>query len=150
MSFSHYLLFYFTSRNSRDENLQVTIRNKLKLLRCPKTKRSRYGLRKKKEPSPGFRVFDFALCPKSKTWKSNSSNSDNTYKSRFKNDKIWTRRKTERFWYRKNRKNEIFPDFRVFGFALHPKSKSRKSRKVLFYLIIYNFTQCCCIKIARR
>ena len=56
---------------------------KLKLLRCPKTKRSRYGLRKKNQNFRGFRVFDFAL---------------------------------------------------------YPKSETQKSRKVLFYLIIYNFT----------
>ena len=46
-------------------------------------------------------------------------------------------------------KNENFRDFRVFNFALHPKPKTQKSRKVLFYLIIYTFTYCCCIKIAR-
>ena len=43
---------------------------KLKLPRCPKTKRSRYVLRKKKENFRGFRDFDFALYPKSKTRKS--------------------------------------------------------------------------------
>ena len=35
-----------------------------------------------------------------------------------------------------NQKNENPRGFRVFDFSLHPKSKTRKSQKVLFY---FNF-----------
>ena len=44
------------------------------------------------------------------------------------------------------KKNENFRDFRVFNFALYSKLKTRKSRKVLFYLIIYNLTQVVALK----
>ena len=64
---------------------------KLKLLRCPKTKRSRYGLRKKKKISE---VSEFSILPYTQNRKlgdvrnmSPLSNSDSSYNSRFKNDK---------------------------------------------------------------
>ena len=41
---------------------------------------------------------------------------------------LWTGRKTERYQYDLNEKLK-FRDFRVFGFALYPRSKTRKSRK---------------------
>ena len=44
------------------------------------------------------------------------------------------------------KKNENFRDFRVFNFVLYSKLKTRKSRKVLFYLIIYNLTQVVALK----
>ena len=44
-----------------------------------------------------------------------TSNSDNSYYSRF------------RFWFKRKKKN--FWDFWVFDFALYPRSKTRKSRK---------------------
>ena len=63
---------------------------KLKLIRCPKTKRSRYGLRKKKIPE----VSKFSILPYTQNQKlgdlgniSLPSNSDSSYKSRFENDK---------------------------------------------------------------
>ena len=43
--------------------------------------------------------------------------------------KIWTEQKIERFWYDLKGKNKNFRDFRVFDFALYPRSKTRKSRK---------------------
>ena len=46
-----------------DEKIKIT-------KRYPKTKRPRYGFRKKKENFRVFRVFNFALYPKSKTQKS--------------------------------------------------------------------------------
>ena len=52
---------------------------------------------------------------------------------------LWTGRKTERYQYdleqkgkfqkNQNFKKSKFRDFRVFGFALYPRSKTRKSRK---------------------
>ena len=100
--FAIVLLFYFTSRNSRYENLQVTIMKKLKLLRCPKTKRSRYALRKKKN-FRGFRVSELENLGNMSV----PLNSDSSYKSRFKYTKIWTEWKTERFQYDLKEKIQI-------------------------------------------
>ena len=63
------------------------------------------------------------------------SNSGSSYKSRFKNDKNmnWAKNRKVPIWLKRKKKN--FRDFQVFDFALHPKSKTRKSRKDLFYLI---------------
>ena len=63
----------------------------LKLLRCPKTKRSRYGFKKKYKI---FEVSEFLIWPYTQNQKLENlrnkslfSNSDNSYNSRFKNDK---------------------------------------------------------------
>ena len=63
------------------------------------------------------------------------SNSGSSYKSRFKNDRNmnWAKNRKVPIWLKRKKKN--FRDFQVFDFALHPKSKTRKSRKDLFYLI---------------
>ena len=62
-----------------------------KLIRCPKTKRSRYGLRRKMKISE---VSEFSVLPYTKNRKLGNlenisllSNSDSSYNSRFKNDK---------------------------------------------------------------
>ena len=52
--FCIFFLFYFT------ENLQVMMMKKLEFLSCPKTKRSWYGLRKKRKFS---RFLSFWFCP---------------------------------------------------------------------------------------
>ena len=64
-----------------------------------------------------------------------------------KTPKKWTTTKTKRFTYYLEQ-NQNFPRFPSFRFCLYPKSNPGKSRKVLFYLIVYDFTWCCCIKIA--
>ena len=113
------------------KNIQVTIVKNLKLLRCPKTKRSRFGLRKKWKflRFPSFRFFPIP--------KKNSDISEIclffqvltvVITQDLKTTKIWTERKTERFRYIK-RKNKSFRDFRVFDFDLYPRSKTRKCRK---------------------
>ena len=57
------------------------------------------------------------------------SNSDSSYKSRFKNDKNmnWGKNRNFPIWFK--RKNKNFRDFRVFDFALYPRSETRKFRK---------------------
>ena len=75
---------------------------KLKLLRCPKTKRSRYALRKKKN-FRGFRVSELENLGNM----SLPLNFDSSYKSRFKYTKIWTEWKTERFQYDLKEKIQI-------------------------------------------
>ena len=125
--FAFFFLSYFTSRNSRYQYLQVKIMKKLKLLRCPKTKRSQYGLRKKFSE-----VSEFSILPYTQIrnlWNlgnmSFPSNSDSSYKSRFKNDKNmnWAKNRKVPIWYK--RKNKNFRGF--FDFTLHAKSKTRKS-----------------------
>ena len=55
------------------------------------------------------------------------SNSESSYKSRFKNGKNmnWPKSRKVPIWFK--RKNKTFRAFRVFNFALHPRSKTRKS-----------------------
>ena len=57
------------------------------------------------------------------------SNSESSYKSRFKNGKNmnWAKSRKVPIWFK--RKNKTFRDFRVFNFALHPRSKTRESWK---------------------
>ena len=62
-----------------------------KLIRCPNTERSRYGLRRKMKISE---VSEFSILPYTKNRKLGNlenisllSNSDSSYNSRFKNDK---------------------------------------------------------------
>ena len=64
---------------------------KLKLLRFPKTKLSRYDLRKNMKISE---VSEFSILPFTQNWKLGNlgnmsllSNADSSYKSRLKNDK---------------------------------------------------------------
>ena len=99
---------------------------KLKLLRCPKTKRSRYGLRKKWK-FPRFPSFWFCPIPKIK-------NSEISKICLFLqilkvviNQDLKTKSRKVPIWFK--RKNKTFRDFRVFNFALHPRSKTRKSWK---------------------
>ena len=61
------------------------------------------------------------------------SNFDSCCKLRCKNNKKLTKTKTEMSGYAFRRKSENFRGFRVFDFALYPKSETRKSRKLLFY-----------------
>ena len=114
------------------KNIQVTIVKNLKLLRCPKTKRSRFGLRKKWKFSrfPSFRFFPIP--------KKNSDISEIclffqvltvVITQDLKTTKIWTERKTERFRYELKEKIKIS---KIFDFDLYPRCKTRKSRK--FYL----------------
>ena len=87
-------------------------------------------------------VSEFSILLYTQNWKlwnlrnmSLLSISDSSYKSRFKNDKNmnWAKNRKVPIWLKRKKKN--FRDFQVFDFALHPKSKTRKSRKDLFYLI---------------
>ena len=92
---------------------------KLKLLRCPKTKRSRYGLRKKNWQFPRFPSFRFYPKPKIE----NSEISEICFflqiltvviNQDLKTIKIWTERKTEGFRYDLHEKIKFlrFPSFR--------------------------------------
>ena len=84
---------------------------KLKLLRCPKTKRSRYGLRKK-YIYPRFPCFRFCPIPKIE----NSEISEIclflqiltvVINQDLKTTKVWTEQKTERFRYDSKEKINI-------------------------------------------
>ena len=57
------------------------------------------------------------------------SNFDSSYKLRFKNNKNmnWAKNWKVPIWFK--RKNKNFRDFRVFDFALYPRSETRKFRK---------------------
>ena len=87
-----------------------------------------------------FRVFDFALYPRSKTRKSRkfffTLNYDTDYNSRFENTKKVNWDKTERFQYDLEQKGKFprfkFPRFLSFWFYSIPRSKTRKSQKILF------------------
>ena len=61
-----------------------------------------------------------------------ASNFDSSCNLRFRNNKNELRQKLKVI-KRIKEKKENFRDFRVFDFALHPKSKTRKSRKAFFY-----------------
>ena len=88
--------------------------------------------------SRGFRVFSFALPPKSKTRKSQKvfffvhflvvyeTQDPKTKEKRPKTNKIKPLR------YYLIRKNKDIQGFRVFNFGLYPKSKKQKSLKVFF------------------
>ena len=104
-----------------------------KLIRCPKTKRSRYGLRRKMKISE---VSKFTILPYTKNRKLGNlenisllSNSDSSYNSRFKNDKNTNWAKNGKVLIRLKRKKKNFWDFQVSDFALYPRSKTRKCRK---------------------
>ena len=104
-----------------------------KLIRCPKTKRSRYGLRRKMKISE---VSEFSILPYTKNRKLGNlenisllSNSDSSYNSRFKNDKNTNWAKNGKVLIRLKRKKKNFWDFQVSDFALYPRSKTRKCRK---------------------
>ena len=81
-------------------------------------------------------VSEFSILPYTQNRKlgnlgnmSLPSNSDSSYKSRFKNDKNmnWAKNRKVPIWFK--RKNKNFRDSRVFDFALHPVSKTWKSWK---------------------
>ena len=116
--FCFFSLFYFTSRNSRYKNLQFTMMKKLKLLRCPKTKRPRYGLRKKMEISevPEFSILPYTQNRKLGNLRNMSfhSKSESSYNSRFKNDKNMNWAKNWKVPIRIKRKNKNFQDFRFW------------------------------------
>ena len=59
--------FYFTS--NFDSSCNLRCKNNKKISET-KSSRSSYASGRKKENFRGFRVFDFVLYPKSKTWKS--------------------------------------------------------------------------------
>ena len=58
---------------------------------------------------------------------------DNCCNLRFRNDKNELRQKLKGRDMLLEEKKENFRGFRVFDFALYSKSKTRKSRKLLFY-----------------
>ena len=61
-----------------------------------------------------------------------TSNFDSSCNLRFRNDKNELRQKLKIIkWIMKEKRKP--PSFRVFDFALYPKSKTRKSQKVFFY-----------------
>ena len=107
--FAFFFLFYFISKSSRCKNPQVRMMKKLKLLRCPKTKRSRYGLRIKKWKFPRFR-----FCPIPNIENSEISETCLFFQiltvvvtQDLKATKIWTERKTKRFRFELKEKIKI-------------------------------------------
>ena len=64
------------------------------------------------------------------------SSSDSSYNSRFKNDKNmnWAKNWKIPIWFKRKKKN--FWDFRVFDFALYPRSKTEKSQKFCLLRIL--------------
>ena len=114
---------------------------KLKLLRCPKTKRSRYGLRKKKKNSE---VSEFSILPYTKIETSEISeiclflkiltvviNQD------LKATKIWTERKTERFRYDSKEKIRISE---VSDFSILLYTQNRKLGNLGKFYFTSNFS----------
>ena len=95
-------------------------------------------------------VSEFSILPYTQNGKlgnlgnmSLPSNSDSSSKSRFKNDKNmnWAKNRNILIWFKRKKKN--FWDFRVFDFALHPRSKTRKSWKFcLPRILTLVVTQC--------
>ena len=100
---------------------------KIKLPRCPKTKRSRYRFREKKENFRGFWVFDFALYPFCLFFKILTV----AIAQDLKTTKIWTERKTERLQYELKEK-EKFPLFPSFRFCSIPKIENSEISEILF------------------
>ena len=107
---------------------------KLKLLWCSKTKRLRYGLKRKEKKIS--EVSEFSILPYTQNSKlgnlrnmSLPSNYDSSYNSRLKNGKNINWAKNWKVPIRIKRKNKNFGDFRVFDFDLYLRSKTRKSRK---------------------
>ena len=140
--FAFFFLFYFTSRNSRYENLQVTIMKKLKLLRCPKTKRSRYGLRKK-YIYPRFPCFRFCPIPKIE----NSEISEIclflqiltvVINQDLKTTKIWTERKIERLRYDLKEKMKI-SEVSEFSILLYTHNRKLRNLGKFYFSSIWNF-----------
>ena len=107
---------------------------KLKLLRCPKPKRSRHGLRIEKWKFPRFPSFRFCPIPKIENSEISEmclflQNLRLVITQDLKTTKIWTERKIERFRYELKEKIKTS---KIFDFDLYPRWKTRKSRK--FYL----------------
>ena len=82
---------FFTLLVQTQDTKKVKMMKKIKLLRCPKAKRSQYGLRRKMNISE---VSEFLILPYTQNRKLGNlgrmsllSNSDSSYNSRFKNDK---------------------------------------------------------------
>ena len=125
------------------QNLRVVITQDLKTTKIwteRKIERFRYELKEKIKIS---KIFDFDLYPRWKTRKSRKF-----YLPRIltlvvtqdlKTPKKWAETKTEKFRYDLEQKQK-FPRFPSFRFRLIPKIETRKSWKVLFCFIIYNFT----------
>ena len=93
------------------QNLKVTMMRKLNLLRYPKTKRSRYGLKTKINISE---VSEFSILRYTHNRKlgnlrnmSLPSNSGSSYNSRFKNTRKWNETKSKRFRYDLEYKTKI-------------------------------------------
>ena len=94
--------------------------------------------RKKRENFRGFQVFDFGIYPKPKTRKFQkvlfyfltlvvtrySKSTKMNWEKHFQGYKMVL-----------EEKRENFRGFRIFLFILYPKLKTRKSRKVFFYVI---------------
>ena len=92
--------------------------------------------KRKKKNFGDFRVFGFALYPRSKTRKSRKF-----WLPRILTQVVTEDLKTPEKWIETNLEpNWKFRSFPSFRFCPIPKSKTRKSRKVLLYLIIYDFT----------
>ena len=107
-----------------------------KLIRCPKTKRSRYGLRRKMKISE---VSEFSILPYTKNRKLGNlenisllSNSDSSYNSRFKNDKNTNWAKNGKVLIRLKRKKEKFLRFPSFRFCPIPKIENSEMSEILF------------------
>ena len=121
--FCIFLAFYFTSRNSTYENLQVTVMKKLK--------------------APRFPNFWFGPIPKIENSEISESfllfQSLTLVVTQDKKKKKWTETKTKKLRYglRKNKKKGHFRGFWVFNYALYPKSTTRKSRKYVSYFKLW-------------
>ena len=91
-------------------------------------------------------ISEFSILPYTQNRKlgnlgkcSFTSNFDSSCNLRFRNNKNELRQTLKGQGVLLEEKKN-FRDFRVFDFALHPKSKTRKCRRILLYLVIYNFT----------
>ena len=100
---------------------------KLKLLRCQKTNRSWYGLRRKMSISE---VSELSILSYTQNRNIESlgnmslpSNSDSSYNSIFKNEKMWAEQKAERF---QNDLKEKIKISEISQFLILPYSQDRK------------------------
>ena len=109
---------------------------KLKLLRCPKPKRSRHGLRIEKWKFPRFPSFRFCPIPKIE----NSEISEIclffqiltvVITQNLKTTKIWTERKTGRFRYELKEKVKIY-EISEFSILTYTQIENSEISEILF------------------
>ena len=101
--------------------------DKLKLLRCPKTNRSWYGLRRKMNISEVSELSNLSYTQNGNIESlgnmSLPSNSESSYNSIFKNEKIWAEQKAGRF---QNDLKEKIKISEISQFLILPYTQNRK------------------------